>query len=176
MLPVGAYLSAVEQIASSHAIARPVVFLSSEDGSAIEMFRQAAASRGIAVVTHEYPRPRFRCGSIDLADLGVNGSGARLAVRGQYAKRSQAAYNDTTLCPHLGAFAREHNVPISKISLLNLFLSLEAGHIVCDVTSNWCRLLFELSDRATLTNVRKVLTSRAPSRNATRHPPRESAR
>lgn len=99
LLPVGHYLAIVQQLVRRHDLRRPVVFLSSEDASAIQLFEAAARGSGLQVLTYAYPRPNFRCGGVDLQSLSLNGSGAVLGVKGSWDKRRQATYVDTQLCP-----------------------------------------------------------------------------
>ena len=50
-------------------------------------------------------------------------------------------------CPSIKVFAAMQGVDLGLVSLLNLFLGLEGGHVVCMFGSNWCRLLLELGSR-----------------------------
>ena len=146
--PVSTYVESVLRVVTEQRIANPLVFLSSEDGSAVELFEQAAGRYGLRIVSFAYDRPRMNCGGINLTStLGLQGKGVEQfrPPGASYLERWKQTHHKG-VCPHLLNYAREHDVPLGPISLLNLFLALESKYVVCDTASNWCRLLHELAD------------------------------
>ena len=151
--PVSAYMQRVLRIVRerqrrNHTRRPALVFLSSEDGSAIEMFEEAARQQSeFRVIKVAYERPRLSCGGIDVKQLlGPQGTGAQRARGDTYSERWANVYGQGASCPSLLSHARNQSVPLVLMSMLNLYLALEAGDLVCSRASNWCRLLHELAD------------------------------
>lgn len=137
----------------------PVVFLSSEDARAVELFHAAAnasaAARAarVAVVSYPYSRPRYNCPGLPaerleraLIETGVpkqKGRSWRDAAR----RMGWSNHNVSGECVELQAYARRNqragrDPPLLLVALLNLFLALEASHLICGpVSSAWCQLL-----------------------------------
>ena len=132
-------------------ITAPVVFVSTEDGIAIRLFREAMGAlpeaAGVTMIHYKYHRPEMNCAGLDAADLSYNGSGAEQLQADWTAAFTQAHGFGT--CPDLRQNAQQHQEDLTMISLLNLWLALEATHIMCLGSSNWCLLLAELRDGAT---------------------------
>jgi hypothetical protein len=166
--PVSKYLEYVLSIADRWQIEQPVVFLSSEDGSAISLFEQAVASHPkashVRVVKYDYHRISQNCGGLDIGKLlGVQGSGMKKAeapslLMGNtskltFKKRSELLLTQGTCATpsDLKDHARKYSEDLTLISLLNLYLALECRHIICLTASNWCWMLRYLADQDTTT-------------------------
>jgi hypothetical protein len=153
--PVTNYLDKVLEIAQRFRITNPVVLLSSEDGSAIELFQDAVQQHPMSVLVYNYYRPSMNCGSINVRDaLGANGTGTKRvwdrsgAYGTRYKRMRKSLYKNTTMCMstlELKEVSRNHSESLTLISILNLFLALETSHIVCSERSNWCALLEDLA-------------------------------
>jgi len=171
LIPVSRYLDKVFHIARVSGIARPVVLLSSEDGNAVDLFREAVQEHPdgsrVSVLVYQYHRLKMNCGGINVRKaLGVHGTGTDKVFdrTGSYQERyrrvlahdpggdrrgeyTRSSANGTTCSSILGLrhLSRGHSESLALISLLNLFLALESTHIVCNSRSNWCALLHALA-------------------------------
>uniref|UniRef100_A0A7S0IY40 Uncharacterized protein n=1 Tax=Calcidiscus leptoporus TaxID=127549 RepID=A0A7S0IY40_9EUKA len=160
LVPAEAYLRAVLALVRKHAISRPVVFVSSEDAAAIQAFESAvahsseAAAHHLELISHRYVRPSYGCGQAgktraELLAGMENPSWTQRAARFNWGHlRSR---NSSKGCLSIGEsmrHVRKHNSqPLGFLAMLNLYLSLEAAHVVCGpASSNWCTLLRTLAD------------------------------
>ena len=163
LLPPSVYLATVLKLArrlktkKENARQKPVVFVSSEDATALDLFTQAASKLrtedypdGLHVISYSYPRPHFSCGGHNISAM-VHAEG-RIALpswshaeRSNWSMRADRFWNRGH-CPDLISHAQSviKNVSLGRGALLNLYLAAEAHTILCDPSSNWCRLLTAL--------------------------------
>lgn len=132
--PVQSYIRAVTHIAKKNAIKNPVIFLSSEDHTAIKLFK---AHSPYPFFYHPYKRPTFNCHSaLNIYNILAKDTSMR-KFHGNYSHRAKQSARGNC------AIDLKKN---GMISIVNLFLALESKYVLCDSSSNWCRLLTELTD------------------------------
>lgn len=95
--PVSRYLDEVLKVVERHNIINPVVFLSSEDGSAIRLFEDAVIhdprSAHIRVLSYNYTRLEMNCGGVNVSqNLGRSGSGLQGISVSSWASNRTAHY------------------------------------------------------------------------------------
>ena len=159
LTPAPIYLEHVLRIAQFRQIEQPVVFLSSEDGTAITLFKRAVqehpnASR-VTVLAYDYKRPSMNCGGFNATEaLGKTSAlGVKVDTTREYMQRYGKMFNDSqSACASTTALrniAYSQSESLTKVSMLNLYMALEARHIICHAHSNWCKLMTELKSPLT---------------------------
>ncbi len=163
---VAEYLRRVLHIVARKRIEHPVVFLSSEDGSAITLFEEAVANEPraahIRVIKVNYHRMSMNCGGMNVSEaLGAGGSGLdadrfhRQLANGSMPNHRGRQHNVVSRgnCATLETLRdsqqQQHAEDLTLISFLNLYLALESRHVVCLTASNWCWLLQRMADPET---------------------------
>ena len=149
--PFEVYLRQINYIISRHNISNPIIYLSSEDQTALEVFKVKCPYPWFAF---PYKRPTFNCAPTNVLDAMINGRKIpKLKLSRHDLRRScennHRYSNSTTNSLNSSRIDSGHLKSVENIgliALLNMYLSLESKYILCDRSSNWCRLLHELSD------------------------------
>jgi hypothetical protein len=139
--PFKIYLREINHIINRNNISNPIVYLSSEDQTALEVFKARCPYPWFAF---PYKRPTFNCAPTDVLDAMINGTQIPQLRLPRHELEKACEKNRKNGSSPRNSLKQVDNIGL--IALLNMYLSLESKYILCDRSSNWCRLLHELSD------------------------------